>query len=161
MTEARAGTVTVTRTKAPAQGGAGAWASVAFYHAVAHAHLGEDIVGLGGVLLYFPADIGHVHPEYLVVALALGAPELLHDEVIGEHLAGAFAQQGHYLVFVLGEAAVLPGDEHLVLVVVDGQLSGGELAGVGNGLVAQAGAGVADGHRTRASSSAGLKGLVT
>ena len=114
--------------------------SIPFDHAVAHAHLGEDVLRLGRVLFDLSADVGHVDPEDLVVALALGAPQLLHDEVIGQDLAGAFAQQGHDFILVLGQAAVLPGNEHLVLVIVDGQLPGREFAGVGDGSAARAGA---------------------
>ena len=46
--------------------------SVALPHAVAHAYLGEDVLGLAGRLLDLAADIGHVHPQDLVVGLGLG-----------------------------------------------------------------------------------------
>ena len=49
-------------------------ALIVLAHAVAHAHLCEDILRLAGILLYLTADIGHVHPEDLIVRLGLGAP---------------------------------------------------------------------------------------
>ena len=47
---------------------------VVLAHTVAHAYLCEDILRLAGILLYLTADIGHVHPEDLIIRLGLGAP---------------------------------------------------------------------------------------
>ena len=53
---------------------------------------------LGGVLLDLAADVCHVDAQDLVAALALRPPQLLHNEVIGEHLARALAQQRDDLI---------------------------------------------------------------
>lgn len=65
---------------------------IPFGHPVSHAHLREDILGKGGGLLYLSADIRHIHPQYFVVGLGAGPSQLLHDEVIGQHPPGIFAQ---------------------------------------------------------------------
>ena len=54
--------------------------SAALRHAVADAHLCEEILRLGGIFFDLPADVGHVYPENLVVAAGPGAPQLLDDE---------------------------------------------------------------------------------
>ena len=119
--------------------------SVALPHAVAHAHLREDVLRVAGGRLDLAADVGHVHPQDLVVGLGLGAPQLADDEVVGQDLAGVLAQQGHDLVLVDGETGVFAVHQYLMLVVVDGQVAGDELAGLGDLGIGQGGAGVADG----------------
>ena len=119
--------------------------SVALGHAVADAHLCKQILRLGGVFFDFPADVGHVHPEDLVVAAGPGAPQLLDDEIIRQDLACVFAQQGHDAELAEGEMDVFPADTDLVLVVVDDQLSHRIGAVPGDFIVAGDGAGVADG----------------
>ena len=90
---------------------------------------------LGGVLLDLAADVCHVDAQDLVAALALRPPQLLHNEVIGEHLARALAQQRDDPVLILREMSVLARDEHLMLVVIYGQVARDELAGVDESLV--------------------------
>ena len=60
--------------------------SAALRHAVADAHLCEEILRLGGIFFDLPADVGHVYPENLVVAAGPGAPQLLDDEIIRQNL---------------------------------------------------------------------------
>ena len=62
--------------------------SAALRHAVADAHLCEEILRLGGIFFDLPADVGHVYPENLVVAAGPGAPQLLDNEIIRQNLAG-------------------------------------------------------------------------
>src|SRR5699024_12246233 len=57
---------------------------------VADAHFREKILRLGGILLDLPADIGHVHPEDLVVAAGPGAPQLLRSEEHTSELQSRF-----------------------------------------------------------------------
>ena len=82
-----------------------------------------DILGLGGVLLQLAADIGHIDPQDLVAAAAaVRPPDVLQDEVVGEHLPGVDGQQLDDLELVLGEVDLLPRQEHLVPGQVDGQV---------------------------------------
>ena len=46
--------------------------SAALRHAVADAHLCEEIPGSAGFFFDLPADVGHVYPENLVVAAGPG-----------------------------------------------------------------------------------------
>ena len=58
-------------------------------HAVSDAEFGVDVPGFGGVLLEFAADVGHVDTEDLVaVVAAVWAPDVLQNEVVGQHLPG-------------------------------------------------------------------------
>ena len=120
--------------------------SVALPHAVAHTDLGEDVLRLAGLILNLAADVRHVHAEDLVVGLGLRPPELADDEVIGQHLARVFAEQGDDLILVDRELGVLTALEHLVLVIVDRQLADGELARLRDLRIGQGRARVADGR---------------
>ena len=96
----------------------------------------EDIADDGG-----PADLGQVQ---LLTGQSRRAVSYTHLDVYkrqGQHLAVILAQQSHDLVFGHGELGVLPPDQHLVLVIVDGQVPGGEFAGLGNLGIGQGGAG--------------------
>ena len=93
-----------------------------FQHPVADAQLGEDIFGIGGILLELAADVGHVHPEDLIAGAAVGAPDVLQNEIIGENLARMDAQKLQNLELVLGEVDLLPVQQHLVLGDVHGQI---------------------------------------
>ena len=87
---------------------------------------------MAGILFDLAADVGHVDAKDLVVGLGLGAPQLADDEVVGQHLSGVLAQQGHDLILVDGELGILAVHQHLMLVVINGQVAGGELAGLGD-----------------------------
>ena len=46
--------------------------SIALTHAVTHAYLGKEILGMTGILFDLAADVGHVDAQDLVVGLGLG-----------------------------------------------------------------------------------------
>ena len=48
--------------------------SVIFPYAVAHAHFRENILGITGLGFNFAADVGHIHPQDLVVCLGFRPP---------------------------------------------------------------------------------------
>ena len=108
-------------------------------------HLRKEVFGFGGVFLNLAADVGHVDPEDLIVSSRPGAPQLLDDGVVGQHFSGVFAQQGDDPKLTEGEMDVLTSHQHLVLVVVNGQLTHRVRAFLGDFTVAGNRTGVADG----------------
>ena len=119
--------------------------AVGFRHTVADADFRKEIFRLGGVFLDFAADVGHIDPENLIVAAGPGAPELLDDVIIGQNPTGVLAQKGHDAELAEGQFGVFTPDEHLMLIIVNGQFAYGIGALLGDFAVAGGGAGMADG----------------
>ena len=111
---------------------------------VAHADVGDFVLGRGGILLDLAADVRHVDAQDLIVRLGLGAPDLADEEIVGQHLTGVFAQQRHDLELVEREVNVLPAHENMVLVVVDGQVADRIFSGLRDGVVVKTRARMAD-----------------
>ena len=129
--------------------------SFPFCDPVAHTDLCEEIFGFCGIFLNFTADIGHVDPEDLIIPAGPRPPKLLHDEVIGEDLAGVLTQKSHNAEFAESQMDVFSPHEHLVLVIVNGEIPHRIRAVAGDLIVPGSCAGVADG-----SSSSVPNGLV-
>ena len=58
------------------------------------------------VLFDLPADICHIHPEYLVVSTRIRSPHSADYLLVGEHRSGALSQHCHKLEFVLSKLRV-------------------------------------------------------
>ena len=76
-------------------------ASLALDHAVAHADLGDDVLGIGRLALDLAADVAHVHAQDLRVARRIRPPDALDHEIVRQHAARVAAQQRDDLVLVL------------------------------------------------------------
>ena len=94
------------------------------------------------IFLDLAPDVCHVYAQDLVAALALGTPEFLHYEVIGQDLARTFSEQRDDTVLILREVAVFAVYKHLMLIIVYRKIAGSELAGICQSLVGDACPGV-------------------
>lgn len=97
---------------------------IAFHHTVADADLCENVLGFRRVLFDLAANVCHVDPQDLVSALALRTPQFTEDVIISEYSPRTPCQQGNNAVLVLGQMAVFTRDEHLMLVIIDGEVPG-------------------------------------
>lgn len=56
------------------------------FHPVSDAKLGLDNLGIRRVALYFPADVGHVDPEYLAL-IVIRPPNVVEYLFVSQHPA--------------------------------------------------------------------------
>ena len=66
---------------------------IALDHAVANTGFRKDVFRIGWIFLDFAPDIGHVHPQNLIVPAGCRAPDFFQQEIIGQHLAGVAGQK--------------------------------------------------------------------
>ena len=100
----------------------GTGALLGFRHAVADADLCKDMLRSGRVLLDFAADVGHIHPQDLVVVIHIGAPYLFHEIGIGEYLAAVSGKQSEELEFDLCQMHHGSGESDQMLFKINGQI---------------------------------------
>ena len=62
---------------------------------VTYANFGEQVRRPGGIVFYFPSDVGHIDPEDLVVLSGPRSPQFLHDIIIGQNLSVVISQKLH------------------------------------------------------------------
>ena len=78
-----------------------------FQHAVTNADFSEYILGLSRIFFNFAADICHIDPQDLVIAVRVRPPDGAHEIAVGQYPSGILCQQCQKLVFNLCQMDLL------------------------------------------------------
>lgn len=114
-------------------------------HAITYTDFCEDIFGFCRIFLDLPADICHIDAQDLVIVFDLGSPQLTDNKIVSKNTACVLSEKRYDFELILSEVDKFVAHTDLVLVIVNHQTGSMELSRLGDLVVGEMSAGMADG----------------